>query len=236
MLSLKEQNNYLVIQNSYYTAKFNKRRGYSLESLIYKGIDTKLYREGCEFWCLDNKTHFEQEFGGEAIYKILEQSKKEIIIEIESFLGYPKKENAGKCKIQWIFNDTPVLESISSILPNFNIDCARDDRYVCFKANTYSDYCYYDGNIEWKPIKQNLVKGSKQQSWGITVNFVKNILIKNKNNGILFIADSRLYHTIVYHSYSMCEIKSQGPYKNTYTNIKIIPFLNESEIFQYLEN
>lgn len=214
MIYKTEKKNHIIETNSY-KAILSECYGGTLKKFIYKGIDTKLRREGTEYWSNKiRKNHWEQEYSKNAKIKVKNRNKECIELEVESDLVSPQlKTIGGSCKVIYYFYET-LIKGKSIIFPKFGV--GQYDRYVCFAPNFYTHYNFIEKSYnDKKQIKKIICK-----------NNVIGITIINKNIGLSFYPDKKLRGTGLYPSRSMLELKSHTYDKKyeTKTESIIIPF------------
>lgn len=197
-----ENNNEITITTNNYVATLSKKHGGTLNKLIYKGIDTGLTREGCEYWSGNNDDHYEQEYSNYLKINNVCESKNEIRISLQADLISPQlKITGGTCDVLWIF-DTKFIEHKYTIHATKNI--AWHDKYFCFHPNFYNSYSFYDSKIyedipldfTWKNINK---KCCDKHTW-----------LQNEKLELNFLMDKKLSFKGLYNSHSMLELKQEN--------------------------
>lgn len=205
-----ENNNEIIITTDNYTATLSKKHGGTLRNLIYKGIDTGLTREGCEYWSGNNDDHYEQEYSNYLKINYIHESQNEIKISLQADLISPQlKITGGTCEVFWIFEEEFIKHQYS-IHAIENI--AWHDKYFCFYPNFYKFYSFYNSKIykdipldfTWKNINK---KCCDKHTW-----------LQNEKLELNFLMDKKLSYKGLYNSHSMLELKQENhsndiPYK-----------------------
>lgn len=198
-----ENNNEIIITTNDYTATLSKQHGGTLRNLIYKGIDTGLIREGCEYWSGNNEDHYEQEYSNSYFLKInyINEYENEIRISLQADLVSPQlKTKGGICKVIWIF-EVECINHEYTIHATENI--ALHDKYFCFHPNFYNCYSFYNHNI-YKDIPLDF-------TWRNINNqcFDQDTWLHNKKLSLNFLMDKKLTYKGLYNSESMLELKQE---------------------------
>lgn len=221
MLTYKIVDGNFTVQNQFYQATLSSSRGGTFTSLKFKGMDTGLFREGCEYW-VDGGEHFEQEFSPVANIEIFDKSKDYIMLKTTARLVSPSsKKDGGYCIVYWLFRDkNPIICSKYQVFPA--LTCDRTDKYVCFRPDYYDAYSIIkkDGSFDLGKIGDE--KGvTKADGWWYREAYLKWASFRNEKIGFSVIPNE-LNITGIWKSKSMTEIKTQQ------NNVFYLPyFVNE---------
>jgi len=231
MLRIKHRNGIFEISNRIYKCQLSEARGGSMTSLIYKGIDTMLKREGCEYWTSD-KEHYEQEYSQSCRISVLNHYKLDkVIVMVYSSLVSPQlKLVGGHCIVKWIFDASPIIKTSFAILPDKPI--TKYDRYVCFRPNDfYKEYSFaYD---KFEPIEQPSEIPDRFGNFWFEKYYPKEAYSTTVKNDSLFFAfeyDKEITDSIgLFTSKTMLELKSQAitkivPCKEIFTSFRMKRF------------
>lgn len=207
MVKIEKTKDIYSISNGIYSCNLSISRGGSMVAMAYNGVNTMLKREGCEYW--GKEDHYEQEFGGDGIITVAQDEDGARIL-VESCLGSPiTKVIGGQCSVEWHFDDTPIIKSIGSIIPNHKI--VYFDRYVCFLPKSYRNYFVRDAKSEY----MKKIGTPKKRPW--------EIWFRNKGPGVVGLTNTQMKFrfgfkespiTTVFHSATMIEIKTTFPTKS----------------------
>src|SRR5271157_3770005 len=202
MLTIDNNSQSCIVNCESYCAVLSKQHGGSLRELIFNNINTKLYREGTEYW-LDEQIHYEQEFGKLLYlnYKLI--SDNQIDIFVYATLAQPvsneDRVHGGFCKVKWNFKPDSITTS-SQIIPCY--PCDRYDKYVCFRPNQYVTYTTLNDNIE-KPIGNvDLETGWWKQKY----TNIGGMSVKKEDMKLSLVFDKHLNNAGIYQSKGMMEV------------------------------
>jgi hypothetical protein len=201
MLDLTDGRDVFIAKSDTFEAILSKRKGGSMTGLSFNGINTGLRREGCEYW-IDNRTHYEQEFGSLLSFHAVKKSETEISVNVKSTLVSPqKKEYGGEGNVEWTFCADGRIITKSQINPIF--DPINYDKYVCFFPDSYSHFSFCNDREDVEILKPK--PGTVE--WFCTRADMGGIIIKNKKQAFEYSFDNKLYDCGIYTTKNMIEIK-----------------------------
>lgn len=201
MLEFNDGRDIFTVKSKTFEAVLAKRKGGTLRVLFFNGIDTGLKREGCEYW-IDDKTHYEQEFGHIISLDVVEKTESRIIVNIKSTLTSPqKREHGGECEVEWIFSSDGTITTKSRIFPLYNV--LNWDKYICFNPGVYTTFAFLDDNKEVKILNPEHPK----TEWYSVKKDAGGLMIRNDKNMFNLAFGKHLNDCGIYTTKSMMEVK-----------------------------
>jgi hypothetical protein len=176
-----------------------------MRSLHFAGRDTKLKREGCEYWTATN--HYEQEFGTVRKFDICPHGSNGLTLEVKTDLVSPiTRTIGGYCVGRWIFTDgKPEIVAESVIYPDRPV--ASYDKYVCFPPDAYWAY-RLNSDMADTPI---LPPQSGQTWFEVHRGSDSGAVFSNESSRFAVGFDPTVIEVGIYRSRSMSEIKPKWP-------------------------
>jgi len=200
MIDIKETKKHIKIKSDYYCAILSKYNGGTMCKLLFRGKNTGLYRDGCEYWT--EEEHYEQEYG-----KILniasEKHSDRFKIEINAQVVCPRdKIVGGNCITKYFFENKPCIKTNSLIYPLFE-NVVSIDKYVCFKNNNYK---YFSANNDVNNIKKLLDSKGRMKKYYNNINKIK---LNGNGRNIIIKTDKLSTKMRIYKTKNMLEIKPE---------------------------
>jgi len=141
MLAVKKRRNSVSVGTRNYVATVDYRFGGTLRRLVWRGVDTGLIREGCEYWRSDGdgRTHYEQEFG--ALHNISVQERPDSVRVVSTAgLVSPQLQREGFACVGGegvtrydFYEDRIISESVMRPVFGYRIV----DKYICWAPTAY---------------------------------------------------------------------------------------------------